>query len=96
MAVDYGLISISFFGPDGSTQSYIEPDGTMRYERGKSGAEFQYEVILSADRTVKLRVVAFDHSRPLDALEIDAKGQLKRMLQALGKVGDEMEVSAKT
>lgn len=86
----FGLTNISFFGPDGSTQSYIDADGAFRYERDKSGAEFTYEVNLSPSRSVTVRVVAFGHTRPLDELEVDAKEQLRRTLKAMAQVADEI------
>lgn len=82
----YGITNISFFGGDGSTQSYIDADGRYRYERNRSGSEFVYAVNLSDGRSVTIRTVAFDNDRSLDELEIDAQEQLKRILIELGKI----------
>jgi hypothetical protein len=92
--VDIGLISISFFGADHSTQSYIDDSGTFRYERDRDGAEFVYEVTLAASRSVTIRVVAFGKNRDLDELEADAKAQLTRVLLALGKAGEAQAAAA--
>lgn len=64
----------------------------MRYERGRSGAEFEFSVYLGQDRSINIRVVAFDSARSLDDLEQDARHQLKRMLIALGKIGEDIKV----
>lgn len=85
-----GISNISFFGADGSTQSYLDNDGTLRYERNRSGAEFLFNVTLGASRTIQIRVVAFNHERSLDELEEDAREQLRRILLALGKIGQNL------
>lgn len=87
-----GIHSITFFGPDKSTQSYIDSDGTFRYERNRNGAEFVFNVSLTRDRAVTVRVAVFDHERSLNELERDAYEQVKRILIALGKIGEGLEI----
>jgi len=87
-----GIHNISFFGRDGATQNYIDKDGTFRYERNRDDAEFLFNVSLTRDRAITIRVAVFDHDRSLNALETDAHEQLKRILLALGKIGETMEI----
>lgn len=87
----FGVTSITFFGPDGSTQEFLDHDGRFRYERNRSGAEFTFSVELTRDRSFQIRVAVFNHQRSLDDMELDAHTQLKRILLRLGQIGEEIE-----
>jgi hypothetical protein len=82
-----GITSITFFGPDDSTQSFIDDSGVFCYQRNRSGAEFIFTISLTRDRDISIRVAVFDHDRSLNELEEDAYEQVKRVLIALGKIG---------
>jgi hypothetical protein len=81
---EVGLISKNFFGADGSIRSFMDQDGEFRYVRGASGAQFEFRIILSSDRSLTIRVNTFNH-RGAD-LERDAYEQVQRILKALEKL----------